>query len=100
MGLLIFTLKSTDKVLSKITSHISSFQNIKKQQLENQILEQQKKLNDLEIEKLNNELSNGKNVAKESYINIKNENITIGAISYITITDKFNTIIESSDVII
>ena len=100
LGLLIFTLKSTDKVLSKITSHISSFQNIKKQQLENQILEQQKKLNDLEIEKLNNELSNGKNVAKESYINIKNENITIGAISYITITDKSNTIIESSDVII
>lgn len=100
LGLLIFALKSTDKILSKVTSHISSIQDIKKQQLEIQLLEQQKKLNDLEIEKINTELCNGKNVAKESCINIKNANITIGDISYITITNESNTVIESSAVII
>lgn len=99
LGLLCLALKGTDKILTKVMTHISSAQNIKKQHLENKKIEQELKLNEFELQQQEQDFQSRIDKATQSQKEIEQSEIITNNISYIIISNSGNQIINSSDVL-
>ena len=98
VGVLVLLLKGTDKILSRVMTHINSAQNIKKQQLENQKLEQEIELNQLELCQRKQNYQNCVCKATLDNEKIAKSNIKISNISYIIISEEGYQIINATDI--
>lgn len=100
LGILILSLKGVDKILKVALGHIKTIQEIKKQSLENKILEQkiaktQKELNENEYPNNNEKLNKS---CQKTFNELNEKNIQIQNISYFIISNNEISIIPPSDI--
>ncbi len=103
LGSLLLFLKGIDTVINKVFEHIKNVQEIQKQSIENKMLKQQMKLNELDIQLKKSEIEKIKKTETRdtmcnATLNIDNRKIEINSVSYIVLTNNKTQIIPSSDI--
>lgn len=100
LGVLIFSFKGIDKVLKTTYEHIKAIQEIKKQSLENKILEQKIEATQIELKKsIKSSYSDEKNNSCiETLKRLNEQDIKIQSISYFVVSNNDISFIPPSDI--
>lgn len=100
LGALLFSFKGINKILNKTFEHIKTVQEIKKQSLENKILEQKIATTQMELDEKLRPNNNEKTYSSfdETFKELNKQNITVQNISYFIISNSDISIVPSSDI--